>query len=198
MGLMACNALDYLVAVAMQLDVDAREDGVYLKDGTRWQPTVNWAQIGPLINKFDMGFEHIQDRYQPVMAMHHGSAGVTGETHQVAACNYVVWRSNTVMRDTQMPYVPVNSMTLKLRDEEFKKKYPYLKIDDIERIERINEVGVATYLKESAERHKRWMERCPSSLVPYSLDRGPELINTIVTHYPELITVEAHAKELPC
>ena len=37
MSLMACNALDYLVAVAMSLEVDAREDGVYLKDGTRWQ-----------------------------------------------------------------------------------------------------------------------------------------------------------------
>lgn len=198
MGMMACNALDYLVAVAMRLDIEAREDGVYLKDGTRWQPTVNWAQIGPLINKFDMGFEHIQDRYQPVMAMHHGSAGVTGETHQVAACNYVVWRSKTVKRDTPIPYVPVNSMALKRRDEEFKKKYPYLKIDDIERIERINEIGVAAYLKESAESHQQWLAVCPMSMIPFSEDSAPKLINTIVTHYPGLITVEAHAKELPC
>lgn len=196
MGLMACNALDYLVAVALEMEVDAREDGVYLKDGTRWQPTVNWSQIGPIINKMDMGFDHIVNRYQPVTATSGGGVCVSGETHQVAACNYVLWKSDNIKRDTPVPYERVSSIDLEIRDEQFVKKYKLLKVDDINRIERINEIGVAAYLKESAERHQRWLTVCPNSMLPFTYDRAPELIKTIVTNYPELITVEAHAMEI--
>lgn len=194
MGLMACNALDYLVAVALEMEVDAREDGVYLKDGTRWQPTVNWAQIGPIINKMDMGFDHIVSRYQPVMATSGGGVGISGETHQVAACNYVLWKSHKLKKDIHVPYKRVNSLDLEIRDRDFVKKYPLLKIDDIKIIEMINEIGVAAYLKWSAERNQKWLSACPKSLLPYCYDRAPGLIKTIVENYPELITIEAHAK----
>lgn len=193
MGLMACNALDYLVAVAMELDIDAREDGVYLKDGTRWQPTVNWAQVGPIINKLRLNFSQVADRYQPIMAKEGAGAGTLGETHQVAVCNYVYMFSKGVDHRTEVPYERITADALHLRDERFVKKYPYLEIDDIERVEKINKIGVAEYLKESAERHSRWRAALPESVKAFSIDRAPGLIDTIVTHYPELISVEAHA-----
>lgn len=193
MSLMACNALDYLVAVAMKLDVDAKEDGVYLKDGTRWQPTVNWAQIGPIIGKLNLGFDRVQNRYQPFIATRGGGAGTAGETHQVAACNYVMWHSSDITRDTPVPYERVRALDLEVRDEQFVKKYDLLKVDDIDRIQRINEIGVAAYLKESAKRHAEWYAACPEFLKSHCRDHAPGLIHTIITHYPELISVEAHA-----
>lgn len=193
MSLMACNALDYLVALAMELDIDAREDGVYLKDGTRWQPTVDWSQIGPVIGKLNLGFDHVGDRYQPIMAKRGNGGGLCGETHQVAVCNFVVMYSMQVSHDTPNPYPLVRAIDLRIRDENFIKKYPYLNIDDIERIERINQVGVATYLKESSESHKRWVAAVGDSFSGYCIDRAPRLIKTVITNYPELISVEAHA-----
>lgn len=194
MSLMACNALDYLVAMAMRLEIDAREDGVYLKDGTRWQPTVNWSQIGPVINKLDLEFTHIVDRYQPVMAMNINShGGVCGETHQVAVCNYVVMYSKILAQDTVVPYPKVDASTLRIRDEKFVKKYPMLNVDDIATLEEINRMGVAAFLKESAELHKETLKILPPFIAAKSRDHGADLVKTVINYYPELISVEAHA-----
>ena len=195
MSLMACNALDYLVAMAMKLEIDAREDGVYLKDGTRWQPTVNWAQIGPVINKLNLEFTNIVDRYQPVMAKcTYSHGGMCGETHQVAVCNYVVMGSKRVDFFTETPYVNVDADDLRIRDAEFVKKYPKLNIEHIEMLARINEVGVVFFLRESAETHQLMLGILPPAAAAASTDPGIELVQTVITNYPELISVEAHAK----
>lgn len=191
---MACNALDYLVALAMEIDIDAREDGVYLKDGTRWQPSVSWSQIGPVINKLKLEFTRIGDRYQPIMAMStYGKGGLCGETHQVAVCNYVVMFSKNVDHNTETPYPKVDSSTLRLRDAAFVKKYPRLRVDDIATLEEINKVGVAAFLAVSAKRHGEVLKTRPPIQAAGSKDHGAKLVNTVITYYPELISVEAHA-----
>lgn len=190
---MACNALDYLVAMAMQLDIDAREDGVYLKNGKRWQPSVDWSQVGPILNKLDLEFTHIVDRYQPVMARR-GDAmgGLLGETHQVAICNFVVMYSKNLQQDMVVPYPRIDSSTLRARDAAFVKKYPRLKVEDIDTLEKINKIGVAAFLKESAKRHEEVLKMLPSFMAA-SEDRGADLVDTVITYYPELISVDAHA-----
>lgn len=194
MSLMACNALDYLVAVAMKLDIDAKEDGVYLKDGTRWQPSVNWAQVGPIISKLDLEFTHIVDRYQPVMARSILSkGGLCGETHQVAVCNYVVMYSKDIEDNLAVPYPKVSVDDLHCRDSEFVKKYPKLTIDDIAELEEVNRIGVAAYLKASAESFNLMLDILPPFMAATAEDRRAEMIKTVITYYPELISVEAHA-----
>lgn len=192
---MACNALDYLVAVAGGIKVDARDDGVYLPNGVRWQPSVNWDQIGLFISKLNIAFVEIIDRYQPIMArISRLEGGRCGETHQVAACNLVIFISKDVSYDTKTPYVAVTADALNRRDSEFVRKYPKLTVDDIEKVERINKLGVAMFLKESAEDHAAILPHLPKDIAMFSTDSGPELVMKIVENYPELITVEAHAK----
>ena len=192
---MACNALDYLVAVAGGVPVEAREDGVYLLNGTRWQPSVNWDQIGLFISKLKITFTEICSRYQPILAsISKIEGGRCGETHQVAACNLVIFISKHVSWDTETPYEAVTADALYLRDSEFVKKYPKLSIDDIEKVARINEIGVAAFLKESAELHAVMLPLLPKMIADFSEDSGKVLVNKIVQYYPELISVEAHAK----
>lgn len=125
--------------------------------------------------------------------------GTCGETQQVAICNLVVTLGEAVYRkdgrtQPECPYVPVKAIDLAIREEQFIKKYPKLKIDDIDALNRINETGVAAYLldgeKIAADVSKFFGGRpvCNSHR---------ELVDLVVHYYPELITVEAHAMGLP-
>jgi hypothetical protein len=68
-----------------------------------------------------------------------------------------------------------------------------LRVDDIATLEEINKVGVAAFLVASAKRHEDVLKILPPFLAANSKDRGAELVNTVITYYPELISVEAHA-----
>lgn len=190
----ACNALDFLVAKAIKIDIEAHENGCYLASGEPWNPSVNWAQCGPLINKYNIHLSEVCDRHEPHAAQQSGRHWVkTGETQQVAICNLVLAISKISDTDRDScPYHKKTTNEIRKAEYDFKEKHPMLSVSDMAEIKKINDIGVEKYISEAVEFDSTVEANPGLEWMAGAESYARRLVMICLMRYPELIKVSAH------
>lgn len=82
------------LGVHVQKTMQVSADPSYIRMGSRYQPSTDWSQGGPLIDKYQIEFRYVSDEIvRAVLAT--GAAFIptpfgTGQTHLIAACRAIV------------------------------------------------------------------------------------------------------------
>lgn len=76
-------ALDYAVARALTISIDVRGGIVTLPGAGHWHPSVDWAQAGPLFDRFQI---RIGDQPRPVRGSSVTMASIGTGPERVATC----------------------------------------------------------------------------------------------------------------